>query len=325
MDGWRFRCQVTQTRPNRKPVFIFNDPRDPSYPIFLALAFEVSSAQHAGDIPAPYKSTLDKIDLARRLNQAKGGGVTVYRMKTADVLAADAANWDIENADDPARPSEHAFAVYKDPDSADNVIGKVPPDEALLKDFPLLHWIVLNDAQVTVSLRSFDTILYEVAKEEPRFLEAAGEHTRAGLDRVLAQIAALSYDGIWKSNLCPRVNIISPPRAFESDPFGDSFDIGVSNGDPEAKEEETFTARPIFRLTRYRPSYSLLSVTHKLGKGLQTYTVGDMDPPPHAPYDYDKVTPSIRNETEFTLLSYLFSQSSIDSSKLPSQQLVQIR
>jgi len=321
MDGWRFRCQLTQTRPNKKPLFLFNDPRDPGYSVFLALAFEVSSAQHAGVIPAPYKSALDKIDMARRLKLARADSIRVYKMKTTDVLAADAANWDIENADS---PGEHAFAVYKDPDSADNVIGKVPPDEALLKDYPLLHWFVLNDAQVTVSLRSFDTILYEVAKEEPRFLEAAGEHSRAGLDRVLAQVAALSYDGVWNSRLCPRVSIISVPKAFESDQFGDSFDVGVSNGDPDAKEE-TFTARPILRLTRYRPSYTLLSVTHKLGQGLQTYTIGDMDPPPHAPYDYDTVTPSIRNETEFTLLSYLFSQSSIDSSKLPVQQLVQIR
>ena len=38
-----------------------------------------------------------------------------------------------------------------------------------------------------------------------------------------------------------------------------------------------------------------------------------------------RLTPSVPNQTEFTLLSYLFTQASIDSTKLPVSQFIQVR
>ena len=82
------------------------------------------------------------------------------------------------------------------------------------------------------------------------------------------------------------------------------------------KVVEEFQARPILRLTGYHPDYSFIKVRHALhDKGIAEYVVGDLAR--EEDLAADSVTPSVRNETEFTLLSYLYNQATLDSSKSP--------
>ena len=95
---------------------------------------------------------------------------------------------------------------------------------------------------------------------------------------------------------------------------------------------ETISVLPILRIADYKPIRRLVSVAFP-EKGHLPYFIGEVQ---NQQYQTEPAlamqgqsvsgwTPSVSNKTEFTLLAYLFNQASIDSSKLPIQQLIDVR
>jgi hypothetical protein len=220
--------------------------------------------------------------------------VTVAKVKASDVIAADGAGYEIKNND--AVP-DGGFLVYKKPGPPTNALQfQFPPSEELT-NYPLLHWIAAQGWSVSSRLRSFDNVLYEVSHEETRW--------------DLKQLGRVIRNSVANAPDCPSVFL----RRGGDDPKAGPT-LVVTDG------ETRIYVRPALRIdeSSYKPDFRLVSVAHLKGAGKAQYVVGDVKGEV-----YDGWTPSIDNETEFTLLAYLFGQASIDSSKLPIQQLIDVR
>lgn len=334
MAGYRFRCEATEDVSGEKPIRLVNDPRQESYPTFLALAYEVQRAQVDGKIPSPIKSQAERDRAKQEEKEAQAQGITVYDIKLPDIVSAQTSGYSVlEVPNDPRSGKHHAYVLYKKPAAADNTLDAPFADEKDLVDYPLLHWIVRNHWSLTCSLRSFDRILYECAMEEQRFRDVApGTSSRFPFSTNWVG----SKNKLTEAKGFPSIEVVRGYKASDGDSdeqvykdgektwdkFGPSVTVFV---DDESAKTERFHARAILRSSGfdYKPDYDIANVPYVLGKEKVTYVIGDCrDEFPGR--ERGIWTPSIPNETEFTLLSYLFTQASIDSSKLVAQQLVNV-
>src|ERR1017187_1795258 len=319
MNQNRYRCRATEAP--RLPLDLKNDPRESSYPLFLSMAYELWKAQYKNYIPTPYESTDEKAAAAAAKAEAEGSAIVVRNIKLSDAVAAQTAGYTVKAA---SKSDPNSYKIFKNPSTPDSTFPLQFPDKALLKhEFPLLYWIVRNRNSVILSLRSFDSILYEVAKEDQRFRtlghaksELAGRMLDSSTAELIEGLGAVSLENIATGARS------SPPTATvavssDENPKQAALRTITLRVDGEV---ETFDARPILRLTDYTPEYHVVKVRHQLRKRPIEYIVGDFEI--EHPSNALTVTPSIYNQTEFTLLSYLFSQASIDSTKLPVQQLI---
>lgn len=137
-------------------------------------------------------------------------------------------------------------------------------------------------------MRTFEAAMYSVAKEEVYF--------------------------DWKQNQK------GGPITFSHDEYGSYVEITPTTGND-------LRIRPIIQLQRGYPSTARLrfsELTSLLYDGV-VYSVGDLE---GYAKDGSRAEPTIiktYNRTVFTMLSYLFSQISIDTQKLPSQQFIQVQ
>jgi hypothetical protein len=320
MKAYRYRCVVTG--PQILPVVLKNDPRDPKYPLFLALAYELRQAQIRHLIPAPYKSVATANLEAQDRKDAEEDAVTVSKPKLADVVSAEAAGYKVDSATGQA----NAYSVYKDPSVTDTTFALQFPDDSLLADYPVLHWIISHHDQIRCSMRSFDACLYEIAKEEQRFDQVLA--LGAGPDPVEPRYTISDRAiALALGPLVPKVPAAHPETAIPAPVVHPSEAPGYWNrgdrylGVTITIGSESFAARPILRVTNYQPGNALARVPHLLEGKTVEYVVGDFP----LTEESDDATPSVKNLTEFTMLAYLFNQASIDSTKLPVQQLFQVR
>jgi hypothetical protein len=314
MNRYRYRCVVTG--PQTPPIVLKNDPRDPRYPLFLALAYELRQAQVHHVIPAPYKSTATAKLEDKDKTAAQEDEVAVINPRLSDLVTAVKAGWAVDAADS----GKNSYNVYKAPAVPDTTFALQFPDETLLEPYPVLYWIIGNQYTLRCSLRSFDASLYEIAKEEKRFPTmpafapalATASYTTA---MIAKEFAAIKLQLPAKAPpAAPIVTALLPPTYWQhkGDPY---LGVNIAIGN------ESFNVRPILRITQYHPDYNLVEVPHSLQGKETNYIVGDFADAPES----DLETPSVKNQTEFTMLAYLFNQASIDSTKLPVQQLFQVR
>ena len=171
LNHYQYRCNATEKPGKVVSLFWKNDPTDAKYPLFLALAFELRKAQEAKLIPPPYQSDAEKRLADKAIEKAKADAVTVYDVKLSETIAAQGQGYEVNELPQVAKsPRHHAYSVYKDPPPSPDATTVQFPDESLLKaGYPLLRWIVANGWHIRFSLRSFDSILYSVAKEDQHF------------------------------------------------------------------------------------------------------------------------------------------------------------
>jgi hypothetical protein len=111
---------------------------------------------------------------------------------------------------------------------------------------------------------------------------------------------------------------------------GPSFSIALMKKGEE-KPLDSFIARPVLRLYDYKPDTTIVSIKHEVKltdnpdttklSARRNLQIGDVLSESYSA----GYTPSTSNQNVFALLSYLFAQASIDSTKLPIQQLVEVR
>jgi len=345
----RYRCTVTEKES--LPIVLYNNPKHPTYALFLAMTYEILKAQQKHLIPSPFPSDLEKKAQKKAEGAAEAKAITLHDIKLADVIAAqnDANNYTVE---DSVRPADHAYKAYKNPPAPDNTSVLSLPNSDALKEQPLLHWIQQRGEHIELSLRSFDTLLYFVAKEdqcigeftkifdniqipekspaeikyhynarlrfptveEPPFLHVTLTKIieKGSAEGVKKELPSNIPDDILPPNYCLDVSISPDPT------HGALVELALNDG---AKVVEQFRARATLRLSGYKPTYHLPGLSHPLFGKTADYVVGDFDKDDLK----SDIIPSMANQTEFTLLSYLFSQASIDSSKLPIQQLIEVR
>jgi hypothetical protein len=348
MERFEFRCKV-KVKPEAEmlwPQLWTNDssaPKSDKYALFLALAYELWKAQSENIIPPPYESDAQKEIDEKAKKEAKEDAVTIYNIKLADAISAKGSGYSIEDASKAEKETkDHAYTIYKKPRSPSEDFTVQLPDAKLLTRYPLLEWIVSNGWQLTWNLRSFDNMLYSVAKEDEKFrklvpasygsdvkakakVDADRKAMRAAVMSDLSPLDLGQKQGDTDSKI-PDVSFQACPES-NMDKDGACVEILVSVNNVV---REVFLARPILRLTHYHPTYTLSELWHVYqDQGKLDYKVGDTagenEPFLNAnPAERPGVTPSIENQTEFTLLSYIFNQASIDSSKLPVQQLIQV-
>jgi hypothetical protein len=300
LAGSFVRCLV---RVTNSPIILENDPRDPSYPYFIALAYEVNKAQREAKIPwLGDKSDIQKQADAAAEAGAKAGAVTISKVKISDILAADAAGYKVVNSSGGAKDS---FLLYKNSPPQNAQEYSFPPLDQL-GDYPLLNWMVANGWSLSTSLRSFDNVLYQVAREKQRWHDLGS----TGRSFLPANV------------VLPVVNARLETPSEPEDMAGGDF-LKIKDGDM------TIKVHPLLRIlpAEYMPSNPLVELYHLQNGKRQHFVVGDVKGEKY--FDPSRPdegwTPSIGNNTEFTLLAYLFSQASIDSSKLPIQQLIDVR
>lgn len=336
--GHRYRCEATE--PPVGPLVLKNDPLDSTYPFFLAVAFELRKAQAASVIPSPFDSEAEKEFEAKAKQEAKQKSITVYDIKLADAIAAQGNDYTVENvpsdakaqpmvsgSSDPMTTQHHAYTIYKDPDSK-NIFAVTLPNIELLSDvdYPLLFGILKHGEHIRFTPRySFESILFEIAQEEARFLNFKQKPD----DRT--PISIQSPPGRVPSPWTDLSIMLSELDKSPSADFHYQYNIEVDRKAEMASEQNTklyaFYARPILRLTKYRPDPNTVVVrvpfTTDANKKM-IYVVGDPQEEDPTRDDNIYVTPSTHNRTVFTLLSYLFNQASIDSSKLAAPQLIEV-
>jgi hypothetical protein len=318
MDTWRYRCNATEGQ--RVPVVLRNDPRDESYVYFLAVAQEVYLGQLGGLIPAPYTSPKEKEEEEKKESAAQKDAISLDKVRLAEVIAADTAGFAVEQ--DSAKGAAQTFKVYKKATPSSESVEVKFADAELLKNLPILHWMVVHNVKVDVKLRTFNNALYNVSKEEERF-GAIQEPTVSGA--TYANLKALSY-------VKPVQGVEDPPvvkysKTTEADVVSWNSNEYIGGRISVAGAKEDFEARPILRISRYVAEDTIASLEHTWSGKKRFYKIGDL-PGQITQQDLATVrnqSPSVTNKTEFALLTYLFNQASIDSSKLPQQQLVQVR
>lgn len=318
------RCCVTDPKYAITPLVLKNDYKNPSYPLFLALANEVSEAQAAMLIPATYVSDTEKELDDEADAKAEEDAVTLYDIKLADLVTAQTGDYTIKNSKADAASSEskvdqksarvHAYEVYKNPGAADSTKQFEFPDKAELGSYPLLQYLAANKEKLKISMRSFESALYEAAKEQERF-----------------QYLELSPFNFSVSKLLPKDLTMKVTRRDGSDLLhGPSFTIELFKP-CECTPSDRFVARPILRLYDYNPDTDIVHLPHevKLTDNCDTtkrsakkyLQIGDV----LSETNSTGYTPSTSNQNVFAVLSYLYAQASIDSTKLPIQQLVEVR
>ena len=284
-----------------------NDPKDATYTLFLALAYEVRNAQRARLIPSSSVSAANEELAEKAIKDAEAKAITVYGITLPDVIAAQEQDYIVTDVPaDPKAPQLHAYRVYKNPSSSENLL-QLPPDACLSKDYPLLKWIVSHSEHICLSMRTLDLMLFRIGKEDHLF------HQMKNKD----ETAIRAYTS-------QRPDLLPPNLVTELDwqyNAKQGIAAAVTVNMPDYSAPETFLARPLLRLVDYRPDYSFVDLRHKLEKEDVEYRVGDVVEEGENPKG---VTPSIPNQIEFTLLSYLFNQAAIDSTKLPVQQLIEV-
>lgn len=309
MDQLQFRCDIAddrnffgQQRSKALPLWIFNDPRQDTYPLFILLTEEARRAQLAGLIPAPYATDSEKDAQTLDEEKAQLGAVTLMRLRLPDLVQADSAGYSVSNGD------TKGYTAYKEPAPKANILVTGFADDQLLSQqgLPLLAWFSARHIQVEVALRSVENSFYEVAHEQQRF-----DH-----------LAAPDYVN-RQPGLLPTCDIHLQDDVSEPKRQGRAYDmVATVNGVAEKPE----VVRPILRLEcldGFDPDFAIASVAHDLREHKNVrFVVGDFSA--EAETDYLGVTPSLSNRNEFTLLTYLFSQGSIDATKLPVQQFVQV-
>ena len=155
-----------------------------------------------------------------------------------------------------------------------------------------------SDKKIALTTRTFEEALNAVANEEADFK---------------------SFE--QSTNLLYANNI-----TFKSDPCGTIAKITPANG-------PAFTVRPILMIKYDDSARPLLAPFVTITHNRVEYTIGDLREDredPERAY-LDESYPSrandahYQNSTVFTMISYLFSQATIDTSKLPVQQLIQVQ
>jgi hypothetical protein len=387
----RYQCKATEQ--NVAPIVLHNDPTNQTYPLFLAITYEILRAQSEGIIPSPFLSDLEKKAQDKAQTEAQSKAITIQNLKLADAVTAqsDTNNYTVEDSDS---PTDHSSKAYRNPAATDNTSVQSLPNAEMLKHEPLLRWIQARGEHIEWSLRTFETVLFFIAKEDQGFsqmnkafaisekpvsTEYTAELANSHFDAVLTTPDEPSKDPQSKANVLKVTltkviensteNTGSPPviepiqsnipfgilpphwqlevKIYPDPDHGPLAKLTLTNSQVGSKEKpETFKARPTLRLTNYKPTYKLLNgLSYPLKNGNANYVVGDLasefrgiairnddsdeaDPKRSAEAASKRETdviPSMSNNTEFTLLSYLFNQASIDSSKLPVQQLIEVR
>jgi hypothetical protein len=387
MNLRRFRCKVTEKETD--PIVIKNDPKDQSYPLFLALTYEILCAQRDHVIPAPFTSDFEKKRQERAERESESKAITMGNIKLADAISAqsDSNNYTIEDsapkadaAGDASARINHDYKVYKKPAPPDDTSLLPLPNPKFLNNEILLRWIQRRGERIEWSLRSFDTILYFIAQEDHRFgsmtdvfatpemlkikeairREAGDRKKKASVsfhdsliiiagkkplvpeDKLLAasltSMPKISDPGpgqpekptTIKALHCQFPKEIMPPNCEldvevsspSANGHGDLAELTLKCGDAPP---ETFWAKATLRLTNYHPDkeLTLVALPYKLRGKTTNFVVGNTQEEIES--TANNIIPSMPNTTEFTLLSYLFDQASIDSSKLPVQQLIEVR
>jgi len=380
LNLYRFRCKATEREG--VPIVLQNDPREQTYPLFLALTYEIFRAEKEHLVPSPFPSDLSKAEKKKAEGDAEKKAITVHNIKLADAVTAqsDADNFSIEDVPPAA---DHAYKVYKNPDKPDETTFLSLPNADLLKNERLLRWIQRNGERIEWSLRSFDTVLYYIAMEDymfgeitmpfdPEYKDPNSQSIQVGEKRdlvpnekfvVLAApektLANQQFLGIklekmselakkTRSFVQPQPSVV-PARVLPPDCSVDVVRIAPHNDihgaeimltlhfDNSSENDEIFEARPTLRLTGYHPDYEIVKEGYRYHKIKENeYVVGDFNYEEKGlPIGYNNkssddsnekpaIIPSMPNSSEFTLLSYLFNQASIDSSKLPVQQLFEV-
>jgi hypothetical protein len=268
------------------------------------VAYEVWRAQYNQLIPEPYLSDDEKKAAAEKAKAAKDNAITIYDVKMADLIAAQGQGYTVQPVDNSAKPNEHPYTAYKNPEVEDRTLTPRFPQQLLpAAAYPVLSLIGANNNRIQYKLRSFEFILYAVAKEDQDF---------AVKDLVLPLE--------WQTKL-PGLSVVAKNPLRDREGALAQLEVKIKDA-----ADEKFSARPILRLTDYSPDYqTVVKVCHQLGEKSKDYKIGGFECEKNEDAYEADVTPSNRNPTEFTLLSYLFNQASIDSTKLPVQQIIQVR
>jgi hypothetical protein len=262
-----------------------NNPYDPSYPKFLNFCVNLRNAQ---------------LNHTLVVDKPKKNEPPVYKGKTpklSEVVSAIGAGLNVKydtNSND--------YIVTKDEQGVTLVNRGETNDIRNLKDQTNAQTMAANALRFAEeyearhykpTMRTFEAIMYAVAKEEVYFRE------------LLENPGWLKYNNI----------------NFNDDGYGIIATVTSDTG-------ETNAFRPIIKI-KYGDSelFHLSRLTDVKYNGV-TYSIGDLEnnesDPMYTKIPKDKF-PAPSNRTVFTMISYLFTQISINPEKLPAQQLIQVQ
>lgn len=280
-----------------------NDPTDSTYPEFLKLCNDFNNAQRFHLLVVDKNGKGDEASL-------------VFSNKTAslnELVAATAAGLSVRYDDKSAH-----YIVRKDIDRIDFL--EVDTNLEINGSNPIHRFYVgggtgtvgtdasfgealgfareYRSGKIRLTTRTFEEALNAVANEQRFFRRSEGQTNSYGMRTI----------------------------TFRKDPFGTIaiVETGIPNYPP-------FPVRPILVLEYPEPQRARLSKLTQVSYAGETYTIGDLQD-----LDWDAQVQQIaspgwkdelryQNRTVFSILSYLFSQTAIDTSKLPIQQLIQVQ
>jgi hypothetical protein len=149
----------------------------------------------------------------------------------------------------------------------------------------------------SLKMRTFEAVMYGAAKEQAAFkrlAEPPGRHIHAEI-------------------------------TYQPDDYGTIAYVSLPDHTP-------FAVRPILTIQYRDKERARLTKLTEVTHGNVTYSIGDLTgnavdlDPLHGQADAQGTkTPDTENRTVFTIISYLFSQTAINTQNLPVQQLIQVQ
>jgi hypothetical protein len=163
----------------------------------------------------------------------------------------------------------------------------------------------------TLKMRTFEAAMYTVAKEEGRF---------RNLQSIYPESSSQKY--MYKYNALDTYEIADNDYAYDVITNYYSSDVNGPYVVTERPDHTHIKVRPLIRLTcgtnspaEVQPEIVLADIYYGHGKK-KHYFIGD-------PVINEKA--EIQNREVFTLLTYLFAQTTVSSQNLPVQQLIQVQ
>ncbi|HVU36050.1 MAG TPA: hypothetical protein VHE61_21595 [Opitutaceae bacterium] len=298
--------KITLVPKNGKQYELRNDPADPTYTLFLAVAYEARALQIQNAL---------KPGKPESKSECPPDAITAYNVSLADIVGAMEKGFNVQEispaASTPGAPvaaQGRAYRIFRTSSVTSYPMPVIEPHE---KTCPLLTRIKALGASLKIELRNFDLVLYRIGREDRMFREDAAARRSGGRS---ARIRA--YDSAEEEFLPG----LRTSLTWTENAHGASAKVVVTVPANEGTQEERFSVRPTLWLTDYKTKHDLVSLKHLVEDKTVLYHVGDA-----AEDADDTFIPSVPNQVEFTLLSYLFTQAAIDSTKLPLQQIVEVR
>jgi hypothetical protein len=300
---WLMRLLVSEvtvsdsTNTEHAEVYV-NNPRAPSYEKFLSFCYDLSRMKASRAVEV---RTIERTVVS----------ATCSDLKTRDILDATAAGFDVANQAGSGtntysltRKSREAVLCYNPEwstlrntgtdanDPRKKQIGQVLVDYGLVKRDGQGNLVDNRETNLLekfrFKFRTFESVMYFAAKEEDFFKRNLESQKAAASQGRLVEFRECDADGYSVALL------------------GKSDSRGLE-----------FLFRPLLSLKAPRKDLTALVALDYRG---ETYVIGDRE----VPECYDRPWQN-QNRTLFTILCYLFAQVSIDTEKLPLQQMIQTR